>query len=108
MTLAESDKRVDRAVIGDVFAQWVLPAAYPLYSFGYGTEDCLEWKNQYLAWFDANSKRTRLKKSERDTMRATAVEEFDRIIALSQPNARRFRDMSEQARIPEAELWYRD
>jgi hypothetical protein len=93
LTLDESDKRVDRAVMGAVFAQRVLLEAYPLYSFRCSTEDFLEWKNQYLEWFDANSKRTRLKKSERDTMRATAVEEFDRTIALSQPNARCFRDM---------------
>ena len=108
LKLAESDTRTDRGVLGAVVAQRVLLEAFPQYGFKCHTKDFECWKDQYLEWFDKNSKRIRMKKAERDQMRQNAVNEFDRIIELSQPVSYRFADLLEQARNPEAELSYRD
>lgn len=108
LRLALADDRIDRAIMGAVVAQRVLLEAFPKhFAPACHTEDFIEWKQQYLEWFDANAKRIRMKKADRESMRQQAVDEFDRIIELSSSKTFRCAQRLEAAGDKTAWLPYR-
>lgn len=80
---AESDKVIERPVLGAVVCLRVLLEAFPAFGFQCHTEDIQEWRQQYLAWLEANLSRIKLKANDKKLLRENAVKEFDRIEKLS-------------------------
>jgi hypothetical protein len=90
---AESDGRIERPVLGAVVCLRALLEAFPGYGFHCHTKDIEQWREQYLAWFDANQKRIRrLSAKERKLMREKAVSEFERVLAHTEATCYRLGD----------------
>lgn len=81
LKMASTDDRLDRAVMGAVVATRVLLDAFEnIFSRSCHKQDFLDWKLEYLEWFDRNSRRLLRTSSERKEMRRLAETEFDLII----------------------------
>jgi hypothetical protein len=81
---AAADKVTERPVLGALACLRALLEAFPEHGFHCHPEDIEEWRDQYLAWFDANASKIRLKAADKKQMRELAVKKFDRVAELGE------------------------
>jgi hypothetical protein len=86
---AQSDQRLERPVLGALLCIRAIVEAFPDHGFHCHTEDICEWRDQYLAWLDANLPRIKMKAGDKKLLRQHAVNEFDRVEKLSDASAYR-------------------
>ena len=83
------DGLTERPTLGFVFCLRAILEASPERGFYVHTADVEQWKEQYLLWFAANSKKIRPRKGGKRLLKEHAIAEFDRLIELSQSTAYR-------------------
>ena len=86
---SDHDGITERPTLGFVFCLRAILEATPERGFYVHTADVTEWKEKYLAWFAANSKRVRPRKGGKRLLKERAIAEFDRLLELSQSTAYR-------------------
>ncbi|HVK18944.1 MAG TPA: hypothetical protein VM533_18585 [Fimbriiglobus sp.] len=89
LTASQSDRCLERPVLGALLCIRAIVEAFPDHGFHCHTEDIQEWRGQYLAWLDANLPRIKLKSGDKKLLRQHAVSEFDRVEKLSDGSAYR-------------------
>lgn len=86
---SRSDGITERPTLGFVFCLRAILEATPERGFCVHTADVSEWKEQYLEWFKANSKKIRPRSGGKKLLKERAIAEFDRLLELSQATAYR-------------------
>ena len=80
---ARSDRRLERPALGALLCLRAIVEAFPDHGFHCHTEDIREWRDQYLAWLDANLPRIKMKSGDKKLLRQHVVSEFERVEKLS-------------------------
>lgn len=89
---ADTDKVIERPVMGAVVCLRVLLEAFPEYGFYCHPLDIREWRERYFQWLDANIGKIRLKAKDKKLLRENAAKEFDRVLELSHSKTYRLGD----------------
>ena len=78
---AQSDKKVERPVLGALVCLRALLEAIPDHDFVVHPDDVNDWRDQYVAWFKKNrGKMRKIKAAEKDKLLENALSEFDRVL----------------------------